>query len=162
MLADIFRRAPDLESFRRAVVALNGDFAFDCDSLVRLGQAYLERYPDRLQNRNLDEVRVGYTLARICLVERLLRPVAETRRDLFRRLLIDTGAQQNCLEELLGVTPRENLSREFRLISAELTASRQVLEDMPRGMVKERFMGGLSSLYSILYLLKTHLERSQG
>ena len=158
-VADLFRKGKDLESFRKAVVALNGDFSFDSDSMVRLGKAYLERYPDRVQDRNMEEVRLGYTLVRICIVERLIRSLDRDRRELFRRILSDAAAVPACVDALFALPDGRSPALDYRVVAAELAAIRNDIDRIPKGMVKERFMGGVSSLYNLLYLLRRHLAQ---
>ncbi|MDI6846398.1 MAG: hypothetical protein QME28_09715, partial [Candidatus Saccharicenans sp.] len=71
-LAEIFCLYPGLNDFVREVMKLEGQFDLSRSEMEALGQAYFEKYPERYVRRNLEEVRLGYQLTRVCLLERAM------------------------------------------------------------------------------------------
>lgn len=157
-LAEIFRRDSDPDSFRRAVLALNGDFPFGSADMIRLGEAYFERYPDRTQDRNAAEVRIGYALARVALIEKAVLAVDPSRRDAYRALFDDVLKVGPTVASLLASAGRETLQADQRALAAALAGLKAVIDEIPKGLVKERFVGGISSLYNIAYVLDMKLR----
>ena len=157
-LAEIFRRENDPESFRRAVIALGGDFPFGSGDMIELGTAYFERYPDRTQDRNGEEVRLGYTAARVAIVEKALMAVDPSRRDAYRVMLHDVAQVGPSLAALLAVSGPDVLLADHTALTAALDALKAAIDEIPRGLVKERFVGGISNVFNILYLIKMRLR----
>jgi hypothetical protein len=157
-LADLFRGEPDVDAFRRAVVALGGDFPFASADMIALGAAYFERYPDRAQDRNSAEVLIGYAAARAALVEKAILAVDPARRDSYRTMLDDVAKVGPSLEALLASCGRSALQADHQALSASLTALKAAIDEIPKGLIKERFIGGISNLFNILYVIGLKLR----
>lgn len=157
--AEVFARAPDAESFRREIRRLGGDFPFDVREMIRLGEAYFRRFPDRPSGRDMEEVRLGYALVRACAVEKLVRGMSADRRDAYRELFEDAGRAAAVVAARRAAAGEDALRRDAEALAAGLAVLKATVDEIPRGMLKERFMGGLSNLFNILYLLRMHLER---
>ncbi len=157
-LAEIFRREPDLESFRRAVRAFAGDFPLGSAEMIELGQAYFERCPDRTCDRNAAEVLLGYALARVVLVEKSVLSVRPARREAFRAMLNDVAAVGPSIDGLLASSGRDELLADHAALRAALTALGSVIDEIPKGLIKERFVGGISNLFNILYVIQMKLR----
>jgi hypothetical protein len=152
-LADLFRREPDPEAFRRAVVALGGDFPFASADMIELGTAYFERYPDRAQRRNAEEVRLGYAVARVAIVEKALLAVAPSRRDAYRAMFHDVAQVGPSLAGLLAASGPDILLADHAALSAAFDALKAAIDEIPKGLIKERFVGGISNLFNIMYVI---------
>lgn len=157
--AEIFARAPDIDSFRREIRRLEGDFPFDAPEMIRLGEAYFRRFPDRPSGRDMEEVGLGYGLVRACAVEKLVAGMSPDRRDAYRELFDDVGRAAAVAAARRAAAGPDALRRDVEALAAGLAALKATVDEIPRGMVKERFMGGLSNLFNILYVLRMRLDR---
>jgi len=159
-LAEIFRREKDAESFRRAVVALGGDFPFSSADMIELGEAYFERYPDRARDRNAEEVLRGYAAARVALIEKALLAVDPSRRAAYRAVLNDVTRVGPAFEELLAASGPGMLLADHDALQASLNTLKAAIDEIPKSMIKERFVGGISNLFNILYVFRMRLRGS--
>ncbi|MBP1658942.1 MAG: hypothetical protein H6P95_134 [Candidatus Aminicenantes bacterium] len=157
-LADLFRREPDPEAFRRAVVALGGDFPFASADMIELGAAYFERYPDRAQDRNTAEVRIGYAAARVAIIEKAVLAVDPARRDAYRTMLDDVAKVGPSLQALLASCGRTALQADHQALSDALAALKAAIDEIPKGLIKERFVGGISNIFNIMYVIGMKLR----
>ncbi|HPW18244.1 MAG TPA: hypothetical protein PLP83_07675 [Candidatus Aminicenantes bacterium] len=157
-LAELFRRRPDPESFRAAVRALDGDFALGSADMIALGEAYFERYPDRLRERNTAEVLIGYAVTRAALAEKAVLAVPAPRRDAYRAVLDDVSRAGPVVAALLEAHGRAVLLADQAALKAALDGLKAVIDDIPKGLIKERFVGGISNFYNILYVLGLKLR----
>jgi hypothetical protein len=157
--AEIFDRAPDATSFRREIRRLEGDFPFDAAAMIRLGETYFRRFPDRPSGRDLEEIRLGYALVRACAVEKLVRGMSPDRRDAYRELFEDAGRAAGVVAARRAAAGPEALAGDIEALAAGLAALKATVDEIPRGMIKERFMGGLSNLFNILYVLRMSAGR---
>jgi hypothetical protein len=151
---DIFLGAEDVASFRRSIGALEGRFDFDSGAMIVLGTAYFNKFPDRGQNRNMEQVRLGYELVRICAVEKMILELPAARKELYRRALGDAGAIGPAVDELRTSIGLDALAADHARLSAALDDIKRTIDEIPKGMIKERFVGGVTALYNILYLFK--------
>lgn len=161
--ADLFRIHPCPEDFARAVRGLEGDFAFDAGAMIALGRAYFERHPDSASGRDLDAVRAGYAVVRACAVERAVRGLAPDGRDFYRAVFEQPSRARALVEARIaagGAAAPGFLRAELEAVRAALDAIRLEVDSIPKGMIKERFVGGLSLLSNGLFLVKTWLERA--
>jgi len=157
-LAEIFRRENDPESFRRAVIALGGDFPFGSGDMIELGTAYFERYPDRTQDRNAAEIRLGYAAARVALIEKTVLAIDPSRRETYRAMLEDVAQVGPSVSVLLAAAGRDTVRADHRAMAAALTGLKAAIDEIPKGMIKERFVGGISNLFNILYVIEMKLR----
>jgi len=160
--AEIFDRVPDAASFRREIRRLDGDFPFDSGAMIRLGEAYFRRFPDSPSARNLDEVRLGYALVRVCAVEKLVRGMSPDLRDAYRAAFEDPGRAAGVVAARRAVAGPEAPAGDIDALAAGLAVLKTTVDEIPRGMIKERFMGGLSTLFNILYVLRIAAGRRDG
>lgn len=154
----IFLSAKDVGSFRRSIRALDGEFDFDSAAMIALGAAYFEKYPDRGQDRNLDEVRLGYELVRICVIEKMIRGLPAGRKELYRAALSDAAAIGLAVDGLYRSIGADGLAADHRLLSAVLENTKRTIDEIPKGMIKERFVGGVTALFNILYVFRLKIR----
>jgi hypothetical protein len=154
----IFLSAKDVGSFRRSVRALDGEFDFDSAAMIALGTAYFEKYPDRGQDRNLDEVRLGYELVRICAIEKMVRGLPAGRKELYRAALSDAAAIGSAVDGLCASIGADGLAADHALLSTALENIKKNIDEIPKGMIKERFVGGVTALFNILYVFRLKLR----
>ncbi len=159
-LAEIFRLHPDLEAFFQEVLRLGGQFSLSRDDMEALGQAYFEKYPEKFVRRNLEEVRLGYRLTRFCLLEKALAGMPEETKEFFRMAFDRPETIAGQMTQSLAPEVLPELVYGFEQLQTALTELKAAVDELPRGMIKERFLGGLSTLFNVSYLLKILLAKS--
>ena len=147
-LADLFSRESDLASYRRAVLALGGDFPFGSADMIELGAAYFERYPDRTRDRDAAEVRLGYALARVAIVEKAVLAVDPARRDAYRTMFEDVLSVGPSLEALIASCGRAALRADHRAFAAALGRSQSHHRRDPQGPDQRSVSSAASPIYS--------------
>ena len=157
--AEVFVRNPDLEAFRVTLVSLNGDFPFETQDMIRLGEAYLKRHPERFHERDLAAVHIGYALVRICVLEKMVRSFPAEKRDLLRTAFQDIARVPAAIAEIAARSGVQGAERDVAKLAGELDTVKTSIEEIPKGMIRERFMGGISAFYNILYLMRFHLAK---
>ena len=156
--AEIFRASGELESFRRDLTALDGAFDFASPDMIALGEAYFERHPDRSVGRDAPAVLLGYALVRVCVIETVIRELSPAGRRFYRAALQDVSRVGPLVEERRTSERPDDLRREAEAVAAALEAVKRTIEEIPKGMIRERFIGGISNLYNIMYLVKMKLR----
>jgi len=156
--AEIFRRNSELESFRRDLTSLDGEFDFASPDMIALGEAYFERHPDRSVGRDTPAVLLGYALVRVCVIETVIRDLAPAGRRFYRAALQDVSRVGPIIEERRLLESPDELRREAEAVAVALDAIKRTIEEIPKGMIRERFIGGISNLYNILYIVKMKLR----
>jgi len=154
-LGEIFEQSPELESFRAAVEAFGGEFPFDTATMISLGEAYFRRHPDSSHDRDRAAVLIGYDLVRVCATERLLRNLAPESREFFRSAFHEP-AKAGALAGRFSV---EALAADLASVEAEMAVIRLEIEGIPKGPIKERFVGGISQLCTVLYLVGMQVKK---
>jgi hypothetical protein len=155
---DIFLSAEDAGSFRRSIRALDGEFDFDSAAMIALGTAYFKKHPDRGHDRNMEEVRLGYELVRICAVEKMIRKIPADRRELYRTVLSNAAAVGPAVAELHASIGAEGLAEDHAQLGAALDDIKRTIDEIPKGMIKERFVGGVTALFNILYVFRLKIR----
>lgn len=157
--AVIFQKNETVETFASAVEKSGGDFPFEAEDMIALGQLYFERYPDSTHGRNMEEVHLGYSLTRICIVEKAIYSLPEERKDIYRCILHGKKSPFDEIPELASVYGRKVIESDYKSVSSALDKTKAGIDLIPKGMIKERFVGGISNLYNILYILKMSLDK---
>ena len=160
-LTDLFKKSPDVESFEKSVIKLNGDFSFDENEMLNLGSAYLDRYPDRRKNRNSDEVRIGYKIAKICIVENLIEGFSNQEKDSLRRGFHKLEKLGETAKFVSTSRDREETVILINRLSKKLDQINKIISTLPKGLIRERFTGAISTLYNSLYLFRLFLEENR-
>jgi hypothetical protein len=157
-LAEIFLKSSDVGSFRASVLSLNGEFRFDHADMMALGQAYFSCHPDREGERDLDAVRLGYQLVRIVVAEILTRGFPPRLKDFFRAAFQDPAGAAVQADAWLAEDAAA-LRGALQAAGAALDVVKAEIDQMPKGMIKERFVGGISLFSNVLFLLKMKAGR---
>jgi len=125
--------------------------------------AYLERFPDRQQDRNAEEVRLGYAIVRTAIAEKAVLAVGPPRRQAYRAIFSDANRIAPETEALVASAGWEVILADHDALAAALAALKAAIEEIPKGMIRERFIGGISYFFNILYVFKMNLgSRRQG
>ena len=152
--AEFFIKSKNLDEFRNDIVACDGNFDFDIEDMIALGSAYLERFPDCFSNRSCQDVQLGYQLVRICLIEKLIVGFSQDIKDAFRKIFSSAAMVDEQMKNLKQKYTFEELSHIITTISKRLEEYHMVIDMLPKGMIKERFVGGITNLFNINYLIK--------
>jgi hypothetical protein len=127
--------------------------------MLQLGTIYFIRYPDTSDDRNMENIRTGYRIVRVCVLEKILCDIDARYRDSVRTLLEDLSRMNDVLANLvkkIGIEETENF---IFIIERNLDRVRGMIDELPRGMTKERFVGGISKYYNILYLVNEEIKK---
>jgi hypothetical protein len=152
-IAEIYFRSPDPASFGAEIQSLDGRFRFGSEDMIALGRAYFDRHPDRPADRDLEAVRLGYTLVRIVVGEVLVRGLDPDLKDFFRSVFRDAASAGARTEARRAQDP-DGLGRGLASVAAAFEAVKAEIELIPKGLIKERFVGGISHLSNVLFLVK--------
>jgi len=158
-LSTLFKENGNFESFKKAVIKLDGDFDFCRECMMDLGSAYLERHPDLFSKRNMDEVHLGYSIVRLCVIEKIIKNIDGKKREAYRNILNDFSGSHMILENLIKVEGHEDIEKDYEGMASELQKINSAIDEIPKGMIKERFIGGVTNILNILYLLKMKLKK---
>jgi len=162
LLTDLFNSSADIGAFEDSVTQLDGAFSLDVDEMLLLGEAYLKRYPDRKKNRNSDEVRIGYRAARICITEQLIKGLSPFEKECLRKALKDTQYLKSTVEELRGNEAEYRCLEILDILDSRLESVLATVMKLPRGMIRERFTGAVSTSSNFLYLFRFLLGQAKG
>ncbi|PKL35892.1 MAG: hypothetical protein CVV44_20460 [Spirochaetae bacterium HGW-Spirochaetae-1] len=158
-LTEIFTESGTIDDFRKNVMQHEGRFPFDVDDMTGLGNAYLKRYPDSFENRNSEHVLLGYELVRICITEKLVASCEEKIQAKIRKMFGSIPCIDPCAKELISDMGYEASCMVLGEMSRVLDDIKFTIETMKPGVVKERYIGGISKFYNIIYLLKMSMEK---
>ncbi len=160
-IATIFHDARNLDEFKAAVLRLGGDFDFDEDEMMELGSLYAERYPACYDDSQYcqEMVHAGYTLVRICVTEQLLREVLPALRGEFRGMFGAIDRIEGSMNSLIASAGIEEVRSQVERMEKRFNAIKFAVDRLPRGIVKERFSGGISSFANLIYIMKLVLSR---
>jgi len=156
---ELFLESGTVEEFREKLLALNGDFPLEAKDMLDLGNEYFSRYPDSFSDRNMGNVHAGYQVARACISEKLLAGITPTHRFAVRSIFDDIARIDETLDRLGAEIGAGNLARYYDIVAGNLEEVRKRIDELPRGMVKERFIGGITKFYNVLYLFKGGIDR---
>ncbi|MBP6908878.1 MAG: hypothetical protein KBC18_00455 [Candidatus Saccharicenans sp.] len=158
-LADLFRQNSDLEAFCQEVRKLDGSFNLTTSEMEALGQAYFELYPEKYVQRDLAEVRLGYQLARCCLLEKALAGLPDKIKNFFRQAFDQPESIARLMEDVHRPEEASLLASSFNRLQVSLDQLKSAIDELPKGMIKERFLGGISTLFNTRYLLNIFISR---
>jgi hypothetical protein len=160
--ADILASANGFEDFRNSILSLHGDFPFGTDEMLELGRVYFIRYPDTSDDRNMENIRMGYRIVRVCILEKILQGIDERHRLMVCSMLDDMLLMDNILDKLVREIGIERVEQYRTMVSRNLEGVWSLIDELPRGMIKERFVGGISKFYNELYLLNNAIDFMKG
>lgn len=160
--ADILSSSAGFDEFQKSICSLKGNFPFESEDMQQLGRVYFLRFPDTSDDRNMDNIRMGYRIVRTCILEKILDGIDNRYRDSVRRMLDDLSVMDATLDTLIERAGPEEVESIMYTIERNLDRVRGVIEEIPRGMTKERFIGGISKFYNGMYLLNEAMKRFRG
>jgi len=157
--AEILSASGDYDDFRERLLSLGGDFPFDPEEMMALGRVYFTRYPDTSDNRNMYNVSMGYRIVRLCIMEKVLAGIDADLRSMIHDMLDDMTLIEKTVEQLNKKIGMDGIEACRRTVRDNLDRIRALIDELPRGMIKERFVGGISKFYNELYLLNIAIEQ---
>jgi hypothetical protein len=161
IIADIFEKNKDVESFRKEVIKLEGSFSFTAEDMQKIGNTYLEIYPDSISNRNAEQVQIGYKIVRICVLEKIIRDFPFEMKNLYRAVFLNPADASNVVLKMVIAVGHAGVSGYYDTFSSRLNEMKTVIDLIPKGMVKERYIGGITNLYNVLYIIKINIDKNK-
>lgn len=159
-LKDLFNESHDLASFEKSVVELDGSFDFDQSDMLSLGEAYLYRFPDRKKNRNSEEVRFGYRIARVCITESMLNGLPVSDKTALRKGFRDLSALAETVKKITEKKDPGECAELLEHLKNRIEVIQNTVNTLPKGLVRERFTGALSTSFNYLYLFRLLLNQN--
>jgi len=160
--ADILAAANNFNDFQNVIISLDGNFPFGTEEMMELGRVYFTRYPDSSVDRNMENIRMGYRIVRVCILEKILQGIDNRHRYMVREMLDNMLLMEDILRKLVNEMGMEAFEEYRRTVTRNLDELRSVIEELPRGMIKERFVGGISKFFNEMYLLNNAIEFLKG
>ncbi|HOD16876.1 MAG TPA: hypothetical protein PLA65_01330 [Spirochaetota bacterium] len=160
--ADILAAANNFNDFQNVIISLDGNFPFGTEEMMGLGRVYFTRYPDSSVDRNMENIRMGYRIVRVCILEKILQGIDNRHRYMVREMLDNMLLMEDILRKLVNEMGMEAFEEYRRTVTRNLDELRSVIEELPRGMIKERFVGGISKFFNEMYLLNNAIEFLKG
>jgi hypothetical protein len=105
---------------------------------------------------------MGYRIVRICVAEKILEGVDDKHRDTVRCMLEDLCSMDDTPAKFIKEIGVEEVESIIYTIEHNLDRIRGIIDELPRGMTKERFTGGISKFYNEMYLLKDTMGKLKG
>lgn len=146
------------EAFKKEICSLQGYFSFDLESMISLGETYCRLYPDSVDHADSAQVQIGYRVVRICIVEVIISEVNEALRKSCRELLSNIASINPITEEMISAHGHDEIYQTYVTLDKRVREIKTVIDTMPVGVIKERFVGGISVFYNILYLMKKSIS----
>jgi hypothetical protein len=158
IIASLFREHTDFDEFRARVTDLRGEFPFGKDDMILIGEAYFERYPDCFSNRSCTDVALGYRMVRVCVIEKLVAAIPPRYAQDVRALFNSVAVIGQSVERMaLSAGPQE-LQAMIGAMEPIMESIQATIDSLPTGMIKERFIGGVSYIHNVLYLINAALK----
>jgi len=152
--ADFLNEKTSLQDFEKKVIDSIDSMEFGTEEMIKLGEKYFDIYPDKDHDRNMDEVHFGYDIVRCCLIEKSLIHINKDKHNSYRTALHGTSDAMATFKILIEEQGKESIADDYKTINNILTKYKHNIDEIPKSMIKERFVGGISSLFNTLYLLK--------
>jgi len=159
LIATLFKENNDIQDFREAMIALDSTFSFERNDMLEIGQVYCERYPESYSKRNTQHVQIGYSMARICIMEKALAEIPAQTKNEYRNIFYDLDGIEDKITNLIHGAGAEQVAYEFVTITGRIKDLEVLIDSLPRGMIKEKFIGGLSVIYNVTYLFQHFIKK---
>lgn len=158
MISEILKIAVDPEKFRKALIKLDGQFEFNVDSMTALGEVYCKLYPDSVTHADSIQVQIGYRIVRIAITENILRDLDRDIKKLFREMFEKISTINDNMEKIVSEYGLEDAQNIYKGLDSRIKELKSDIDSMGNSVIKERYTGGISLFYNILYLIKKSLK----
>ncbi len=158
MICEILKDTKDPDLFRESLLKVNGEFDFGMDSMVSLGEVYCELYPDSVSHGDSAQVQIGYRIVRISIVEVLVRNMDNELKRRYREMFTNISSIKDQMSEIVSTLGLDEAVKIHKEIDNRIKGLKIEIDQMESSIIKERFTGGITVFYNILYLMKKTLN----
>ena len=158
VISEILKSTKDPESFRESLLGLDGEFDFGMDSMVSLGEVYCELYPDSVSHGDSAQVQIGYKIVRISIVEVILKNLDRELKRRYREMFANISSIKENMAEIVSMLGIDEAVRIHKELDRRIKELKSEIDLMESSIIKERFTGGITVFYNILYLMKKTLN----
>jgi hypothetical protein len=152
---EVFLRNEDYESFRDELIDLNGNFELEPEDMLELGKELIRRYGDT----GRADARPAYRVTRLCLLEKILADRPTAPKEALREIFSLPRSLPESLDRLSRASTLAEIRRLHRGIEENTARLQLAIDRLPKGMIRERFSGGISSFLNVLYLFECEIDR---
>ena len=157
--ADIFISNNTFENFSEEIYKLNGNFDFTKADMIALAEVYFEIYPDSHTGRDLDSVKLGYNIIRLCFVEKMLYGLSGKIKQFIRNIFTNINEMDTYISSIDNNNDNDNeLIEQMKKISDKLQGYKKTIDEIPKSMIKERYIGAITFLFNVSYLFNMKLQ----
>lgn len=158
VISDILKDAREPEKFRESLLKFNGDFDFGIESMIKLGEVYCTLYPESVSHGDSAQVQIGYRIVRISIVEVLVRDMSADLKRRYREMFTNISTINNNMAEIESMLGRDEAVKIHKALDCRIKEIKADIDLMESSVIKERFTGGITVFYNILYLMKKTLK----
>jgi hypothetical protein len=153
-LSEILKETLEPEKFRSSIIELNGDFDFSLESMIGMGEVYCALYPDSVTHTDSAQVQIGYRLVRISIAEVLLKGLDDRLKVPYREMFTSVRSIPRNMTKVVEITGMDEAQRINAEIDIKIKKIKDDIDLMPNSVIKERYIGGISVFYNVIYLIK--------
>jgi hypothetical protein len=158
VISEILKETKDPESFREHLLKTDGNFDFGIDAMTSLGKVYCELYPDSVSHGDSAQVQIGYRIVRISIVEVILKNLDTELKRRYREMFTNISSIKDHMAEIVPMLGLEEAVRIHKELDSGIKTLKAEIDLMESSIIKERFTGGITVFYNILYLMKKTLN----
>ena len=160
-ISQILKENVDAENFKAALSGKGGSFEFNTDAMVEFGETYCSLYPESLTHSDSAGVVTGYRLVRICVLEILITQIPADLREDYRKMFADVHSINSVIPDITAAIGIEKAFEIHNTLDETIKKIKSDIDFMPHSVSKERFIGGISVFFNILYLMKKKLQSKE-
>ncbi len=157
-ISEVLKETKDPELFRESLLKMNGDFDFGIESMTKLGEVYCSLYPESVSHGNSAQVQIGYRIVRISILEVLVHDMEDDLKRRYRDMFTNIPVIKEQLENVVSIRGLEEAVKIHRELDAKIKSIKTEIDLMENSVIKERFIGGITVFYNIIYLMKKNLN----
>lgn len=157
-ISQILKDNADADKFKEALFGHGDNFEFNTDAMIEFGETYCSLYPESLTHSDSAGVVTGYRLVRICVVEILMVEIPADLREFYRAMFADVHSIGSMLADVIAAAGIDKALDIHRSLESLIKNIKTDIDMMPQSVSKERFIGGISVFFNILYLMKKRLQ----
>jgi hypothetical protein len=158
VIAEILKETKDPDLFRESLLKIDGEFDFGIDSMVNLGEVYCALYPDSVSHADSAQVQIGYRIVRISIIEVLVRDMDNELKRRYREMFSNISCIKDQLAEIVSMLGVDEAVKIHKGLDCGIKGLKTEIDLMESSIIKERFTGGITVFYNILYLMKKFLN----
>lgn len=160
-IAEILRETADPDRFRDSLQRLDGEFDFSPDTMMSLGEVYCSLYPESVSHGDSAQVQAGYRIVRIAIIEFILKGMEPALKKMYREMFTSVPSINGHLSEICRLKGAEEALRIHNQLDFKIRELKSEIDSIENSVIKERFTGGITLFYNVLYLMKRGLGTAQ-